>query len=86
MKNESSSSIVLSASLYLFVLFCSTYVLRSQKAVGRCENPGVPAFFSGHNLPPLVEIGLTDLPKFGGAIAPAAPPGTTHYGPGLPKM
>ena len=28
------------------------------------------------NLPPLVEIGLTDLPKFGGAMAPPAPPGT----------
>ena len=30
----------------------------------------------GHNLPPLVEVGLTDLPKSGGAaIAPPAPPG-----------
>ena len=61
MKNESSSSIVLSASLYLFVLFCSTYVLRSQKAVGRSENPGVPALVGGHDLPVLVEIGLTDV-------------------------
>ena len=26
---------------------------------------------------PLVEIGLTDLPKSGGAMAPPAPPGTT---------
>jgi hypothetical protein len=25
----------------------------------------------------LVEIGLTDLPKNGGAMAPPAPPGTT---------
>ena len=33
--------------------------------------------FGGHNLPPLVEIGLTDLPKIGGAMAPPAPPGTT---------
>ena len=33
------------------------------KAVGRSENPGMPVFFGGHNLPPLVEIGLTDLPK-----------------------
>ena len=33
--------------------------------------------YGGHNLPPLVEIGLTDLPKFGGAMAPPAPPGTT---------
>jgi hypothetical protein len=37
----------------------------------------VPVLYGGHNLPPLVEIGLTDLPKFGGAMAPPAPPGTT---------
>ena len=37
------------------------YVLR---AVGRSENPGLPVLFGGHNLPLLVEIGLTDLPKF----------------------
>ena len=47
------------------------------RAVGRSENPGVPLLFGGHNLPPLVEIGLTDLPKSGGAMAPPAPPGTT---------
>ena len=28
----------------------------------------------GDNVPPLVEIGLTDLPKSGGARAPPAPP------------
>ena len=43
------------------------------RAVGRSENPGVPVLFGGHNLPPLVEIGLTDLQ----AMAPPAPPGTT---------
>ena len=32
--------------------------------------------FGGHNLSPLVEIGLTDLPKSGGAMAPPVPPGT----------
>ena len=32
------------------------------RAVGRSENPGVPVLFGGHNLSPLVEIGLTDLP------------------------
>ena len=47
------------------------------RAVGRSENPGVPVLFGGHNLPPLVEIGLPDLPKSGGAMAPPAPPGTT---------
>ena len=37
------------------------------RAVGRSENPVVPLLFGGHNLSPLVEIGLTDLSKFGGA-------------------
>ena len=41
------------------------------RAVGRSENPGVLLLFGGHNLPsdlpPLVKIGLTDLPKSGGA-------------------
>ena len=49
----------------------------SIRAVGRSENPGLPVLFGGHNLSPLVEIELTDLPKFGGAMAPPAPPGTT---------
>ena len=49
-----------------------------ERAVGRSENPGVPILFGGHTLPPaLFEIGLTDLPKSGGAMAPPAPPGTT---------
>ena len=47
------------------------------RAVGRSENPGVPVLFGGHNLPPVVEIGITDLPKYGDAMAPPAPPGTT---------
>ena len=47
------------------------------RAVGRSENPGVPVLFGGPNLPPLVEIRLTNLPKSGGAMAPPAPPGTT---------
>ena len=47
------------------------------RAVGRSENSGVPVLFGRHNLPPLVEIGLTDLTKSGGAMAPPEPPGTT---------
>ena len=50
------------------------------RAVGRSENLGVPVLFGGHNLPPLVEIGLTDLPKSGGVIAPPTPPRTTSLG------
>ena len=38
------------------------------RAVGRFENLGVPVLFGGINLPPLVEIGLTDLAKSGGAL------------------
>ena len=45
------------------------------RAVGRSENSGVPVLFRRHNLPPLVEIGLTDWPKIGGAMAPLEPPG-----------
>ena len=49
-------------------------ILRVQcRAVGRSENPGVPVLIGGHNLPPLVEIGLTDLPKSGGAMHPRHP-------------
>ena len=50
------------------------FCLLSVRAVGRSENPWVPVLFGGHNLPPLVEIVLTDLPKSGDAMAP---PGTT---------
>jgi hypothetical protein len=37
----------------------------------------VPVIFGGHNLPPMVEIGLTDLPKSWGTMASPAPPGTS---------
>ena len=47
------------------------------RAVGRSENPGVPVLFGGHNLPPLVEIGSTNLPTSGGAMATRAPLGLT---------
>ena len=43
------------------------------RAVGRSENPGVPVLFGGHNLPPLIEIGLTDLTKSGGDMATPVP-------------
>ena len=33
--------------------------------------------FGRHKWPPLIEIGLTDLPKSGGAMAPLTSPGTT---------
>ena len=46
------------------------------RAVGRFENPWVPVLFGGYNLPRLVEIGLTDLQKSGGAMP--WPPGTSR--------
>ena len=46
-------------------------------AVGKSENLDVPVVIRGHNLSPLVEIGLTDLPKSRCAMAHPAHPGTT---------
>ena len=37
------------------------------RAVARSENPGGHIVLGGDNVPPLVEIGLTDLSKSGGA-------------------
>ena len=45
----------------------SIHASASIRAVGRSDNLGLPVLFGGHNLPLLVEIGLTDLPKSGGA-------------------
>ena len=42
------------------------------RAVARSENLGGHIVLGGDNVPPLVEIGLTDLPKSGGARAPPA--------------
>ena len=44
------------------------------RAVARSENLGWHVLLGGDNVPPLVVIGLTDLPKSGGARAPPAPP------------
>ena len=44
------------------------------RAVARSENLGGHIVLGGDNVPPLVEIGLTDLTKSGGARAPLAPP------------
>ena len=46
----------------------------SQRAVARSENPEGLVLLGGDNVPPLVEIGLTDLSKYGRAEAPTAPP------------
>ena len=44
------------------------------RAVVRSENPGGLVVLSGDNVSPLVQIGLTDLAKTGGAKAPPASP------------
>ena len=36
----------------------------------------VPLVKGGQNLPPMVRIGLTDLPNIGGASGPPGPPGS----------
>ena len=56
----------------------SKLVQNQYRAVARSENPGGHLILGGDNVPPpLLEIGLTDMPKFEGAMAPPAPPGTT---------
>ena len=42
--------------------------------VPKSKNLGGQVVMGGDNVPPLVEIGLTDPPKSGGAYAPPAPP------------
>ena len=52
--------------------------LSLNRAVGSSENPGVSVLFGGHGLSPFVDIGLTDLPTSGGAMATTrSTPGTT---------
>ena len=62
-------------SFYLHLLYWCFFLefVAYAEAVGRSENPGVPIKMWGHNRFPLVEIGLTDLPK----AEPSAPPETT---------
>ena len=58
-------------------MYVNVILIDYNRAVGRSENPGVPVVMwgGGHNLPLLVDIGLTDLPKYGNAMAPPAPTG-----------
>ena len=58
-------------SILLLVVTYEGYMYR--RAVARSENLGGHVILGGNNVPPLVEIGLTDLPKGGGARAPPAP-------------
>ena len=48
--------------------------MSSGRAVARSEIPGGLVVLGGDNVSPLVEIGLTDPPKSGGAAAPPASP------------
>ena len=57
-----------------------SFNLHITRVVERSENPGGLVVVGGDNVSPLVEIGLTDLTKSGGARAPPAPPLVT----GLP--
>ena len=51
--------------LLLILLVC--------RAVERSENPGGHVMLGGDNVPTMVEIGLTDLPKSGGHMPPWPP-------------
>ena len=55
------------------------------RAVARSENLGGHIVLGGDNVPPLVEIELTDLKKSGAARAPPAPPLATGL-QGIKKM
>ena len=59
----------------VLLTFSNHFRCPDTRAVARSENPGGLVVLGGDNVPPLVEIGLTDLPKTGrGAKAPPAPP------------
>ena len=60
--------------MYNYILV-GIYELYAQliRAVARSENPGWHALLGGDNVPPLVEIGLTDLSKSGGHVPPRPP-------------
>ena len=61
------------------VYYCILHsVLCKPRVVGRSEKPEEQVFSNVVGIICfLVEIGLTDLPKFGGAMAPSAPPAPT---------
>ena len=49
-------------------LFLKVYIFSSDAK--RWKNLGLPIVKNGHNLPPLIWIGLTDSPKIRGASGP----------------
>ena len=51
----------------------------SFRAVARSENLGGHIVLGGDNVPSMVEIGLTDLSKSGGACAPPLATGLNRY-------
>ena len=50
--------------------------MNDNRAVARSENLGGHVILGGDNVPPLVEIGLTDLTKTGRGNMPPCPPGS----------
>ena len=51
------------------------FQLMYYRTIARSENPGGHVVLGGDNVPPLVEIGLADLPKsVGGGTGPPGPP------------
>ena len=61
-------------------------VHRIYRAVARSEYPGGHIVLGGDNVPPLVEIGLTDLSKSGGATGLHTAGRSTNIDWGLPTL
>ena len=63
------------------LIYCNRcHSLISIRAVARSENQGGHIVLGGDNVFPLIEIGLTDLSKSGGARAPPACDRPEYYG------
>ena len=59
----------LKLNIIIVTYMICTYVIRH---AARVKNPGGQVVLGWDNVSPLVEIGLTDPPKSGGAAAPPA--------------
>ena len=69
----STQVIIIAESFYYVNYYVKSWSNILSRAVARSENLGGHIVLSGDNVPPLVEIGLIDLPKSVGARAPPAP-------------
>ena len=66
--------IICAAYFFQKILACSKIMKIQGRHATRVKNPVGQVVLGGDNVSPLVEIGLTDPPKSGGAAAPPASP------------